>query len=79
MTKAVLFLSNGHGEDAIAGRLIDALQAQGLPRAQMAGWAMVGHGAADEARGITRVSGPAEPVALGKGFAGTLGLRPFLR
>ena len=76
MTKAVLFLSNGHGEDAIAGRLIDALQAQGLPRAQMAGWAMVGHGAAYETRGITRI-GPANLLP-SEGF-GTLGLRPFLR
>ena len=76
MTERVLFMSNGHGEDAIAGRLIDALEAHGLPREQMAGWAIVGHGAAYEARGIARI-GPANLLP-SEGF-GTLGLRPFLR
>lgn len=66
----ILFLSNGHGEDAIAGRIHDAL---GLPATA---WAMVGEGEGWRARGVPLI-GPANRLP-SEGF-GTLTLRHFLR
>jgi uncharacterized protein (TIGR03492 family) len=45
----ILFLSNGHGEDTIAGKLIDRLR---RPDLAVHGWPMVGTGEAYRERGI---------------------------
>ncbi|MFN3641507.1 MAG: lipid-A-disaccharide synthase-related protein [Gemmobacter sp.] len=66
----ILYLSNGHGEDEIGGRIHDAL---GLP-AQA--WAMVGEGNAWRRRGVPLIGPP--NLLPSEGFA-TLSLRHFLR
>ena len=50
----ILIASNGHGEDVIAGRVLDRLVAQ-RPGLSIEGWPMVGEGAAYAARGIPTV------------------------
>ena len=52
--KDILFASNGHGEDVIAGRVLDRLAAR-RPQLAVEGWPMVGEGAAYAARGIATV------------------------
>ncbi len=47
----VLFLSNGHGEDLIAGRILDELRAL-RPELTIDAWPMVGRGSAYLSRGI---------------------------
>jgi len=49
--KRVLFLSNGHGEDVIALRVIEALRPL-LPKARISAWPMVGEGAAYARQGM---------------------------
>lgn len=66
----ILYLSNGHGEDAIGARIHAAL---GLPARA---WAMVGEGEAWRQAGV-EVIGPANRLP-SEGF-GTLSLRLFLR
>jgi uncharacterized protein (TIGR03492 family) len=66
----ILFLSNGHGEDAIGARIHAAL---GLPARA---WAMVGEGTAWRQAGV-EVIGPANRLP-SEGF-GTLTLAHFLR
>jgi uncharacterized protein (TIGR03492 family) len=66
----ILWLSNGHGEDEIAGRIHDAL---GLPGSA---WAMVGAGNAWRRRGVPLI-GPANLLP-SEGF-GTLSLKHFVR
>jgi uncharacterized protein (TIGR03492 family) len=53
----LLFLSNGHGEDTIAGRILDEVvaQRQGL---SIDAWPMVGHGAAYRARSVPTLGSP---------------------
>lgn len=71
----LLAVSNGHGEDEIACRVLDALRPR-VPGLRVEAWAMVGRGAAYRARGVP-VVGPANLLP-SEGF-GTLGLRSFLR
>lgn len=71
----LLAVSNGHGEDDIAGKILDVL-APLLPDLKAEAWAMVGDGASYRARGIP-VTGPANRLP-GEGF-GTLSLPLFLR
>jgi uncharacterized protein (TIGR03492 family) len=52
--KDLLFASNGHGEDVIAGRVLDRLRAR-RPQLSVEAWPMVGHGAAYAERGIAAV------------------------
>lgn len=52
--KDILFASNGHGEDVIAGRVLDRLAAR-RPQLAVEGWPMVGEGAAYAARKIPTV------------------------
>lgn len=52
--KDLLFASNGHGEDVIAGRILDRLCAR-RPQLSVEGWPMVGEGAAYAARGVATV------------------------
>jgi uncharacterized protein (TIGR03492 family) len=52
---SLLVLSNGHGEDVIAGRIIDRLRDRGMPPAAMHAWPMVGEGETYRARGVTTV------------------------
>lgn len=52
--KDILFASNGHGEDVIAGRVLDRLAAR-RPQLAVEGWPMVGEGASYAARGIATV------------------------
>jgi uncharacterized protein (TIGR03492 family) len=71
----LLSVSNGHGEDDIACKVIDALRPR-VPGLVVEAWPMVGTGSAYRARGIP-VGGPANLLP-SEGF-GTLGLRAFLR
>ncbi len=71
----LLIASNGHGEDDIAGRILDALRAQ-APGLAVEGWAMVGQGNAYLRRNVP-LAGPANLLP-SEGF-GTLSLRHFLR
>jgi len=73
--KRLLAVSNGHGEDDIAIKILDAL-APLAPDLQIEAWPMVGDGARYRARNIP-VSGPANTLP-GEGF-GTLSLAAFLR
>ncbi len=74
--KDVLFLSNGHGEDDIAAKVVDALCKRGGTPGMIDAWAMVGDGAAYRARGLSLVgSGNQLPS---NGFA-TLDWRLMLR
>jgi uncharacterized protein (TIGR03492 family) len=52
--KDLLFASNGHGEDVIAGRVLDRLRAR-RPQLSVEAWPMVGEGAAYTERGIATV------------------------
>jgi len=79
MTRApaeLIVVSNGHGEDTIACRVLDALVPQLPAGAMLSAWPMVGQGAAYRARGIS-VEGPANLLP-GEGF-GTLDARLFWR
>lgn len=49
--KDLLFVSNGHGEDVIAGRILDRLVAR-RPDLSIDGWPMVGEGTAYARRGV---------------------------
>jgi uncharacterized protein (TIGR03492 family) len=69
-------LSNGHGEDEIACKIIDAIQAYRPCHIRISAWAMVGAGLAFRRRGIS-LEGPANLLP-GEGF-GTHTLRGFLR
>lgn len=72
----LLFVSNGHGEDEIACRILAALRATGQTLPPVEAWPMVGAGAAYRALGVP-VVGPANTLP-GEGFS-TLSLRLFLR
>lgn len=61
----ILFASNGHGEDDISCKVLDALAARGVPFEPEA-WAMVGEGRAYTARGVPLV-GPQQRLP-GEGF-----------
>lgn len=74
--KTILFISNGHGEDDIAGKIIDRLRRMDLPALKIDAWPMVGRGEAYGPRGILPVGTP--NVLPGAGF-GTLNLRLFWR
>lgn len=72
-TPRILFLSNGHGEDEIAGKLIDALRREAGPVVpELDAWPMVGQGRVYRARGITPI-GPVGQLP-SEGFS-TLSLR----
>ncbi len=71
----LLVASNGHGEDAIAARVVEALGRQGVPVGAVAAWPMVGRGAAVERLGLRRL-GPTLEVP-SEGF-GTVEARAFL-
>jgi uncharacterized protein (TIGR03492 family) len=71
----VLFLSNGHGEDDIAGKIIDRLR-RDAPGLSIHGWPMMGHGAAYRDRGIPLTGRPAHLPSAG---FGTLNLSLFWR
>lgn len=72
--KRLLAVSNGHGEDDIAGKVIEALTAM-LPGLRVEAWPMVGDGAGYRARGVP-VSGPSNRLP-SEGF-GTLSGTSFL-
>ena len=72
----LLAVSNGHGEDAIAGQILDALMPQLPDKISLSAWPMVGDGAAFHARGIA-IHGPAQHLP-SEGF-GTLDRSLFLR
>ncbi len=55
--KDLLFLSNGHGEDTIACRILDEVRAL-RPSLALDAWAMVGRGEAYAARGVPLVGAP---------------------
>lgn len=69
-------VSNGIGEDTIAGSVLDALRPRLPPAARITAWPMVGVGAAYAARGIS-VEGPSNLLP-GEGFS-TLDARAFWR
>lgn len=69
-------LSNGHGEDEIACKVIDALEARAPGALRITAWPMVGEGARYRARGIP-VEGPLSLLP-SEGF-GTLSVRLLLR
>jgi uncharacterized protein (TIGR03492 family) len=52
---SLLVLSNGCGEDTIAGRIIDRLRESHIPDAAIHAWPMVGDGDALRTRGLTLV------------------------
>ncbi len=72
----VLFVSNGHGEDDIACKILDALHAQIGGAISLAAWPMVGHGKAFQNRDV-EVIGPPNHLP-SEGF-GTVSLGLFLR
>lgn len=72
----ILFLSNGHGEDEIAGLILDQLARTDEDRARIAAWPMVGNGERYTSRGITTF-GPRNSLP-SEGF-GTVSLAAFLR
>ncbi len=71
----LLAISNGHGEDDIAVKVLAAL-APMVPGLEISAWPMVGAGAAYRALGVP-ITGPGNHLP-GEGF-GTLGLGLFLR
>lgn len=71
--KKILFISNGHGEDTIAGKVIDCLKPAG--DFQIFGWPMVGAGATYSARNIPVVG---EKHLLPSCGFGTTSLKLFL-
>lgn len=71
----ILFLSNGHGEDEIAGLILDRLAPGAAERARIAAWPMVGDGARYAARNIETI-GPRNELP-SEGF-GTVSLPAFL-
>ncbi|MEM9707411.1 MAG: lipid-A-disaccharide synthase-related protein [Pseudomonadota bacterium] len=72
----LLIVSNGQGEDEIAGLLLDRLAPGPERRAKIAAWAQVGDGARYDARGIARIGPP--NILPSEGF-GTVSLPAFLR
>lgn len=72
----LIVASNGHGEDDIAARLLEALAARGLDMAAVEAWPMVGRGAAYARLGV-RTFGPSLEMP-SEGF-GTVEARAFLR
>ncbi len=54
--RRLLFLSNGHGEDSLAVKVLDRLR--GDPGLEIAAWPMVGEGAAYRVRGVAIVGAP---------------------
>jgi len=52
--KELLFVSNGHGEDVIGGRVVDCIRSA-RPDLSMDAWPMVGEGAAYESRGVATI------------------------
>lgn len=72
----VLFVSNGHGEDDIACKVLDQLRPLVEPGLSIEAWPMVGSGQAYRDRGIA-IAGPSNTLP-GEGF-GTLSLSLFLR
>lgn len=74
--RRILFVSNGHGEDVIAGQILDALR-PGLPEdVSIDAWAMVGEGTAYQPLGLAS-QGPAQTLP-SEGF-GTLSPGMFWR
>ena len=71
--KKILFISNGYGEDTIAGKVIDRLQLAG--GVEIYGWPMVGAGAPYTARKIPVVG--AQNLLPSCGF-GTMSLKLFI-
>lgn len=65
--RRVLFVSNGHGEDVIAGQILDALRPDLPGDVSIEAWAMVGAGETYVRRGIPLV-GPAQNLP-SEGFA----------
>jgi len=55
---SLLVLANGHGEDVIAGRIIDRLRDRGMSHAAIHAWPMVGDGDTFRVRGVTTVGVP---------------------
>ncbi|MEM9851758.1 MAG: lipid-A-disaccharide synthase-related protein, partial [Pseudomonadota bacterium] len=72
----ILFVSNGHGEDAIAAAILDELAPDAERRARIAAWPQVGHGTRYIDRGITKL-GPEHHLP-SEGF-GTVSLSAFLK
>lgn len=72
----LLFLTNGHGEDEIAGLILDRLAPNEAERARIAAWPMVGDGARYARAGLATI-GPRN-VLPSEGF-GTVSLAAFLR
>ncbi|MEL7460341.1 MAG: lipid-A-disaccharide synthase-related protein [Pseudomonadota bacterium] len=72
----ILFVSNGHGEDAIAAAILDELAPDSARRARIAAWPQVGHGHRYTDRGIATL-GPEHHLP-SEGF-GTVSLTAFLK
>ncbi len=72
----LLVASNGHGEDEIAARLLEALARRGVPLGRVAAWPMVGRGAVYARLGSPRVGPSLEMPS--EGF-GTVEAQAFLR
>ncbi|MEO1239817.1 MAG: lipid-A-disaccharide synthase-related protein [Pseudomonadota bacterium] len=72
----ILFVSNGHGEDAIAAAILDELAPDAGRRARIAAWPQVGHGTRYKDRGIVTV-GPEHHLP-SEGF-GTVSLSAFIK
>lgn len=72
----VLFISDGHGEDDISCKILDALVDLTPENLEIRAWPQVGHGNAYQKRGIPIV-GPKQ-VLPSEGF-GTLNLKLFVR
>lgn len=72
----ILFVSNGHGEDAIAGAILDHLAPDPDRRARIIAWPQVGRGRRYRDRGIATL-GPEHHLP-SEGF-GTVSLKAFLK
>lgn len=72
----ILFVSNGHGEDAIAAAILDELAPDPARRARIAAWPQVGTGKRYKDRGIMTL-GPEHNLP-SEGF-GTVSLPAFLK
>jgi uncharacterized protein (TIGR03492 family) len=68
--------SNGHGEDGIARRILEALERRGVPLSGCEAWAMVGQGSSFDPLRLRRVGPTLEMPS--EGF-GTVDARAFLR
>lgn len=64
--KDLLFVSNGHGEDVVACKVLDCIRAE-RPELSIEAWPMVGEGSSYEARGIPTTG--ARNVLPSAGFA----------